>query len=323
DTQLTGLAIISRKQSGAIVSEVGIPAPPFVDNGRLFVDVSSTGRSVLSIANPSDQDADVHFFYTDGSGNTNQFATTTVKAHGHFSRFVTDAPLNITAPGTLNFTSSIPVVATAFFTITNESNDLLLSRTPIVDAIAHAAQVGNKTITIPEVADGGGWNSDVILVNTSENLMHGVVEFFSPGSGNQPGAPMEVPIGDGSTSVVEFEIPMRSAQKIPPAGSSTIPEVPIGLNRGTSFSTPGAGSAQVSGWAAADSNDANVRLNGLELVQFRQLGITKNQAGILAPPLRQMGRFLAERTDKVRSFMAGAHSQAVDVYVYIFFWGWR
>jgi Beta-propeller repeat len=313
DTQLTGLAIISRKQSGATVSEVGIPAPPLVDNGRLFVDVSSTGRSVLTIANPSDQDADVHFFYTDGTGNTNQFATTTVKAHEHFSRFVTDDPLNIRAPGTLNFTSSIPVVTTAFFTITNESNDFLLSRTPIVDPIAHTVQVGNKTIAIPEIAEGGGWKSDIILVNTSEDRMNGEVRFFDQGFLSMPGAPMEVPIGDSSTSVVEFDIPMRSFQKISTAGSSTISAVPFGLNRGTSFSTPGAGSAQVSGWAAADSNDANVRLNGLELLQFRQLGITQNQAGILAPALRQNGRFLAERTDKVRSFIAVANPNAQDV----------
>jgi hypothetical protein len=313
DTQLTGLSIISRKQSGATVSEVGIPAPPFVDTGRLFVDISATGRSVLSIANPSDQDADITFFYTDENGATTKFVTTTVKAHEHFSRFVTDDPLNIAAPGTLNFWSSIPVVATAFFTITNESNDLLLSRTPMVGEFIHNAQVGNKTMTIPEIADGGGWNSDVILVNTSENLMHGVVEFFSQGSGNQPGAPMEVPIGDVSSSVVEFEIPIRSFKKISTAGSSTISAVPFGLNRGTSFSTPGGGSAQVSGWASADSNDANVRLNGLQLLQFRQLGITQNQAGILAPALRQMGRFLAERTDKVRSFMAFANPNAVDV----------
>jgi Beta-propeller repeat len=313
DTQLTGLAIISRKQSGATVSEVGMPASPFVDNGRLFVDVSSTGRSVLSIANPSDQDADVSFFYTDGTGNTSLFTSTTVKAHEHFSRFVTDTPLNITAPGTLNFSSSIPVVATAFFTITNESNDLLLSRTPIVGEFVYTAQVGNKTITIPEIADGGGWKSDVILVNTSENRMNGEVRFFDQGFLSVPGAPMQVPIGDSSASVIEFDIPMRSFQKISTAGSSTISAVPFGLNRGTSFSTPGAGSAQVSGWAAADSNDANVRLNGLELLQFRQLGITQNEAGILAPALRQNGRFLAERTDKVRSFIAVANPNAQDV----------
>src|SRR5262245_19041514 len=311
-TQMTGLAIISRKQSGATVSEVGIPATPFVKEGRLFVDVTSTGRSVLSIANPSDQDADVSFFYTDGTGNTTQFASTTVTAHHHFSRFVTDTPLNIRAPGTLNFKSTVPVVATAFFTITNESNDLLLSRTPIVDPIPYTSQVGSKAVTIPEVADGGGWKSDIILVNTSEDRMNGEVQFF-----DQQGAPLELPIGTDSSpaTVVQFDIPMRSVQRISTSGTASISAVPFGLNRGTSFPTPGAGSSQVSGWASVDSNNPNERLNGLEILQFRQLGIIQSQTGVLAPPLRQSGRFFAERSDKVRSFVAFANPNAQDVAV--------
>src|SRR6185369_9399434 len=83
-TQLTGLAIIDRKQNGATVSEVGIPAPPLTTQGRLFVDVTTTGRSVLSIANPNDEDATVNFFYTDETGATSQYSTTTVTAHQHF-----------------------------------------------------------------------------------------------------------------------------------------------------------------------------------------------------------------------------------------------
>src|SRR5262249_5250055 len=90
--QMTGLAIIDRKQNGATVSQVGIPARPLVQIGRLFVDVTSDGssRSVLSIANPNDDDVNVDFIYTDSTGASTQFSSTTVKAHQHFSRFVTD-----------------------------------------------------------------------------------------------------------------------------------------------------------------------------------------------------------------------------------------
>src|SRR6185295_10533957 len=174
-TQLTGLAIIDRKQNGATVSQVGMPAPPFTKEGRLFVDVSDVGRSVMSIANPNDTDATVNFFYTDATGATTQFATTTVAAHQHFSRFVTDDPLSIFAPGTLNYTSSIPVATTSFFTVSNESSELLISDTPIVEPVAYSNAVGNKTVAIPEIADGGGWKSDIVLVNTSEDRMNGEV----------------------------------------------------------------------------------------------------------------------------------------------------
>ena len=158
-TQLTGLAIIDRKQNGATVSEVGIPARPFTQEGRLFVDVSSSGRSVLSIANPNDTDATVNFFYTDTTGATTQYATTTVTAHQHFSRFVTDNPLSILAPGTVNFTSSIPVAATAFFTISNENGELLLSDTPIAEPVPYSMQVGNKPVWAKFGEIEWGWHS--------------------------------------------------------------------------------------------------------------------------------------------------------------------
>jgi hypothetical protein len=151
---------------------------------------------VLSIANPGDQDATVNFFYTDSTGATTQYMTTTVKAHEHFSRFITDDPLNVFAPGTLNFTSSVPIVPMSFFTETNEASELLISNAPIVDPIDYTAQVGNKVVTVPQLAEGGGWKNNIVLVNTTEDRMNGEVRFVSQGSGNQPGAPMEVGIGD-------------------------------------------------------------------------------------------------------------------------------
>ncbi len=319
-TQLTGLEIVDRKQNGASVSEVGVPAPPLTQIGRLFVDVSSTGQSVLSIANPNDQDATVDFFYTDSTGATTQFATATVTAHQHFSRFVTSDPLNIMAPGTLNFTSSIPVAATAFFMNNNESGELLLSHTPIVDPIDHTEQVGDKTLTIPQFAEGAGWKSDIVLVNTGEDRMNGEVRFFSQGAGDQPGAQTEVGIGDDNTpaSAVEYDIPPRSFQKISTAGNATSSEVPFAMTQGTSVRTPGAGAFQVTGWASADSANSAERLNGLEIIEYRQLGITESQTGILAPALRQSGRFFAELTDKARTFIAIANPNTDDVSVDVF-----
>jgi len=320
NTQLTGLAIIDRHQNGALVSEDAITTPPFIGVGRLFVNVSSNGRSVLSIANPNDTDVTVDFFFTDAAGTTGRFATTTVSAHQHFSRFVTDVPLNITVPGTLNFTASLPIAATAFFTVTNESNELLLSDTPIVDPIGYPTQVGNKTVTIPELADGAGWTTSVILVNPGEDPMHGEVRFFSQGNGSQPGAPMEVGIGDGSTSAaaLEFAIPPRSFEAFATAGNATISETPFAMNVGSAVTTPGGGALQITGWASADLANPNGRLNGLQLLQYRQLGITQSETGVIAPSPRTSGTFFAEASDKIRSFIAIANPNAVDVSLTIF-----
>ena len=316
-TQLAGLAIVDRRQNGATVSEVSVPAPPFLDVGRLFVDVSSSGRSVVSIANPNDSDVTVDFFYTNDKGDSSKFVTVTVTAHQHFSKFVTDDPLKIDAPGTLNFTSSLPVAATAFFTITNESSELLLSGTPIVNPFQYSAGFGDKTVTIPELSDGAGWTTDMVLVNTSEDQMNGEVRFFDQGSGSQAGSPLELGIGDGTTvaPAVEYNIPPRSFQKIATAGNATASEVPFAVNRGASFSTPGGGVTQISGWASADTVALDARLTGLEILQYRQTGVTQSEAGVLAPPLRQSGGLFVEVTDKIRSLIAIANPNNQDVAV--------
>jgi len=316
-TQLAGLAIVNRMQNGATVSEVTVPAPPFLDVGRLFVDVSSGGRSVLSIANPNDSDVTVDFVYTDDKGNSSKFATVTVAAHQHFSKFVTDDPLKIDAPGTLNFVSSLPVAATAFFTITNQSSELLLSSTPIVHPVHYSADVGDRPVTIPQLADGAGWHTDVVLVNTTEDQMSGEARFFDQGSGSRPGGPIELGIGDGSAtaSVVGYDIPPRSFQKITTAGTAGVSEVPLTLNPGASSSTPGGGATQIAGWASADTATPEARLNGLEIFQFRQNGITESEAAVLAPRLRQSGALFVEVTDKIRSFIAIANPNEQDVAV--------
>src|SRR5439155_22660045 len=66
---LNGLAILESKATRPqTVSQVGIPAPAMTTSGRLFVDVTITVRAVVSIANPSGEDATVDFFLTDSSG---------------------------------------------------------------------------------------------------------------------------------------------------------------------------------------------------------------------------------------------------------------
>src|SRR5262249_35405759 len=50
----------------------------------------------------------------------------------------------------------------------------------------------------------------------------------------------------------------------------------------------------------------------------RQLGTTQSEAGVVAPSLRQSGRFFAELTDKIRPLLAIANPNSDDVAVNIF-----
>jgi len=318
---LNGLALIELKNSAAVtVSENGMPVPPLTTVGRVFIEVASTSgvRSVLSIANPNDDDAAVILFDTDASGNQNNYTTVTVGAHTHFSRFVTDDPLKIPAgtTGTLTYISSIPVAAAAFRTMTNERNDFLISSTPIVDLNTYPT---NQSVYIPDVADGSGWTSRVILTNPGEDRVNGEVRFFNTGDAFQPGAPMLVDVGGNPASVLEFDIPPRSFQTIDTTGAPVRSDFPFTSNNGFAFRSLGTASSQSTGFAVATPTGGAAALNGVEIMEFQQNGATVSETGIVAPPLRQSGRMFVEVTSQVRTVLSMVNPNDTDAGVDVFF----
>ncbi|MBI4473494.1 MAG: SBBP repeat-containing protein [Acidobacteria bacterium] len=210
ESRPTGLAIITSTQNGAIVSEAGLPAPALITAGRMFVEVNTQERSVISLANPSDEEATVSFYFTNLNGEPSLFSNTTIPPRTHFSRFVSDDPILIAAgeTGTLSFESSIPLFATGFHTLTNERSEFLINTLPVADL--------NKTflerLVIPHFAAGSGWKSEILLVNNTEEEMHGELRFMSAGTESEPGQPIDVLLvgGEEAASAYGYDIPPRS-----------------------------------------------------------------------------------------------------------------
>jgi hypothetical protein len=61
-------------------------------------------------------------------------------------------------------------------TILNERAELLTTTLPVVDLDL----VATAPITIPHFAAGGGWATDILLLNPSDDSITGSVQFFSP-----------------------------------------------------------------------------------------------------------------------------------------------
>ena len=312
---INGLVILDSKASrGQTVSQVGITAPALSTSGRLFVEVTSTVRSVLSIANPSDDDANVDFFFTDASGNGDHFGSVTVAPHTHFSRFVTDDPLNIPtdSTGTISFTASIPVAATAFRTLTNERSDFLISSTPIADGDRPPE---GKPSVIPRFEDGTNWNTQVILVNTSEEQMNGEVHFLSQGSALEPGSPIPVSVGGGAATVQEYDIPPRSFQRILTTGAPIRSEFPFATRNGFAFKSTGSATNQSTGFATLSATSDKTSLNGLAIVEAQQNGTTVSETGLVAEPPLQKGAFFVEVTDQIRTVLHFVNAGDLDASV--------
>ena len=200
----TGLEIVSLKVADVTVSEVALLAPRLTQLGRIYIEVDSSTRSVISVANPNDADVAVDFYYTDPDGQSSKFVTETIPARKHFSAFVSDAPFGIPAvsSGTVTYTASLPVAVAAFRTFNNERGDFILSSTPVADPL----NVIKQPVTIPNMADGAGWDTGVVLTNPTEETLRGELRFL-----DAAGKPLAIAIGEHDpASIVEYEIAPRS-----------------------------------------------------------------------------------------------------------------
>src|SRR5262249_32971625 len=157
---VTGLQFIEYRQANVTHSATGLLTTPPILNGRLFVEVTSSVKTQLSIANASATDANVDLFFTDDSGNSSGFTSITVPAGGQFSGNVGEGLLPLpgaTGTSTLSFTASVPVSVAALRTLTNSNTISVISPTPVANVDNATAQ----PITIPQFADGGGWTSQI------------------------------------------------------------------------------------------------------------------------------------------------------------------
>src|SRR5262249_31073400 len=136
----------------------------------------------IAIANPNNAPASVSFFFTDASGNQSGPAgSLTVPANGQIAQFLDQPPLKVystpTFQGTFSFTSTLPVGVVALRGFTNERGEFLMSTLPVVDT---TAAVKTGILVIPHFADGGGWSTQIFLVNPTDSLMTGSMNFDDP-----------------------------------------------------------------------------------------------------------------------------------------------
>jgi hypothetical protein len=77
--------------------------------------------------------------------------------------------------GTVTLQSSVPVGIVALRGFTNERSEFLITTIPIVDLTKPAESVRSS---IAHFADGGGWRTEVALINPTDQAIHGTIQFL-------------------------------------------------------------------------------------------------------------------------------------------------
>ena len=185
--------------------------------------------------------------------------STTIPANGQIARFLDEAPFNggSTITGTFTFTSSLPVGATALRGFVNERSDFLLTTLPVADL----ASTTTSDIVFPHFADGGGWTTQVILVNPSDFPVEGTIKFSNTVTTSSLPGSISTPI---ALNTYGYSIPPRSARRLVSGG--------LGLPPRT-------------GWVSIKPRVGNFTPSGAVIFSFRQEGTTVTEAGV--PPVAE------------------------------------
>ena len=175
---MAGFAVFSLRQNGVLVSEASVPASEPVLSGRIYAELGTFVRTGLAFTNPSSATISISFFFTDDQGRDFGSGTLQIDPNAHIARFLDEAPFNLTntSARTFTFMSSAPVSVIALRGLTNERSEFLVTTLPV--APLFAASTGE--LGFPHYAEGGGWSTQLILVNPTDQVMTGVTGFDTP-----------------------------------------------------------------------------------------------------------------------------------------------
>jgi hypothetical protein len=260
NTTPAGVAIFGLRQNDVVISEAGVPASPLLTAARLYAEVNGPVNTGVAIANPQDQTANITFHFTDAQGADFGGGTFTVGANQQIAAFLDQAPFSIGRTGfqgTFSFRSDVAVSVIALRGFTNERvpAEFLITTLPITNL---DATPGNGTVFLPHFADGGGWTTQVVLVNPTDAAITGSIQFLGQGSGSAPAGPATVTANGQTAASFAYTIPRQSSFKLVTAG------VGAQTQTGSVRVVPATGPAPSS----------------LVIFSFRPAGITVSEAGV-------------------------------------------
>lgn len=298
-----GTAVFSLEINGNIVSEAGVPASRPTTKARIFIDyregvtaASGQFQGVLNtntgvaIVNQGEDRANLTFTLRGTSGGT-ILATGSgmLDRRAHLARFVNE--LQSIAPdfvvpasfptdigfASLEIASDQPLSVVALRLSINQRGETLLTTTPAADMTRPSTP---DPLYFPQVADGGGYITSVVLLNTTSTTQNGTIDLFQP-----DGAPLAVtPVGGQTGSSFPYSIT--------PEGTFVL-------------ETDGSGGTVRSGWARVAPTGNSTSPVGAGLYQLSQNGVVVTESGIPSARPTERALFAAD--------LSGGHNTGLAV----------
>ena len=246
------------RENAILVGQASVPATVPVQNARIFADVSGPVNTGVAIANPNPSAVTITFYFTNAAGQNFGNGSFTIPANAQMARFMTEAPFSVgqNIQGTMTISASAPVGIIALLGYTNERSEFLITTLPVTTNLSAAA---SGSVYMPHFADGGGWTTQVVLVNPTNQPLSGTVQFFGQGNASAAGQPLTLTVQGQVAASFPYTIPAQSS-------------VVLG--------TSGAGASITVGSVHVTPSPANGAPSGLAIFSFKNNGVTVSQAGV-------------------------------------------
>jgi hypothetical protein len=160
-----GGAVFSFTQNGILVTESGVPSSNTTTHARIYLDTTGGHDTGVALVNPSGSDLTVNLraFQADGTTQAgNGVASVTLPSNGHASFFagqlISGLPPNFI--GVVDITAPAPFAPLTVRSLMNSRGEFLLTTFPVADMNRRAP----ATAVFSQIADGGGYTTEVILL---------------------------------------------------------------------------------------------------------------------------------------------------------------
>lgn len=163
-----GAGIIGYAQGGILVTQSGTPPADPTTHARIFVDLSAGHNTGLALVNPgaSPVDIKVTAFQLDGATSAAPNPSPLhLEPGGHRAAFADQIISGLPSGfrGVLDISAPLPFAALTLRTLVNNRDEYLLTTFPIADF----SQATLGPLVFPQIVDGGGYQTQIILLNTS------------------------------------------------------------------------------------------------------------------------------------------------------------
>lgn len=220
---------------GVLVSQAGVGASGLIQSGRIFVDESGA-LTGIALVNPAAQNASVTFTLRDAAGATIDGKGISLGAHQHTALYISELfagrPANLT--GTLTFDSTQALAAITLRESRNAQGEPVYTTIPVLDL---KAPPGNGAVVFPHIAVGGGFTTQILLMNRGADSMHGRIAFIGSDA-----SPLSVLLQSGTISSLQYDIAPQGIYRAEIDGAGPVAD-------GYAVLTPDAGTSSPAGTA--------------------------------------------------------------------------